>query len=117
MKKRITGMRYDDETNSVVPIERDEYDCICICDRDFEEPRAFGGGGLVGQPSPTYPEKYIKGEKYQFCIDEEDTITLGHRYQVFIDNNVNFMTKEEFDKYFKEITEYREDKINDILNL
>lgn len=111
MKKRVVGIGFEaspEGTYVPTPIELEEYQCICLQDKPY----------TMDTPALSYPDmptSYTKGELYPFCIDEK--VANGH--QVFIEdkgNHSNRFTKEEFDKYFQEITEYRDSKINNILD-
>mgnify|MGYP003437681646 FL=1 len=118
MTQRITGVKVVD--GEIIPIELEIYKCICISDMFFMEPATYigssgyglGSGGIYPYINPPLKSEWIKGQTYEFAIDEH----VVNSYMVYIDtNDFNALEKADFDKHFITIEEFRNQNINHII--
>lgn len=118
MAKRITGVTVVD--GEIVTIELEIYKCVCISNMFFMEPTSYlgssgygvGSGGLYPYINPHLKREWIKGQTYDFAIDEH----VVNPYMIYIDNNeFNALMKADFDKHFITIEEFRNQNINHII--
>ena len=114
--KRITGISL--KNGNVEILDTDVDKCLCVKDIDFKEPVYLSSNFGSCTPPPINKRTYIKGDMYDFSLDQRTDIT--NPYMVFIDNNQNsneytYFTKEEFDEHFVTIEQHRQDQIDKIL--
>lgn len=119
MAKRITGVEFINGEIEIIELEL--YKCICISNMFFMEPiitnigsgsNGLGSGGIYPYVMPQLRREWIKGQTYEFVIDEH----VINSYMVYIENHdYNALTKADFDKHFITIEEWRNQNINQII--
>ena len=116
--KRVTGIRF--EEGRMIEVKNEIYECICIKDRDYTYP--YEPTSYTTHPTTVNPTtgeidllSYDKDSKYEFYIDEDKR--LVNPYSVYVGGNrSNSLTKEEFDNHFVEVSEYRNKRLNKLLD-
>lgn len=97
-------------------IEEDSYKCKCIKSKQYNEPAS----AYLMTTRAASTREYVIGELYDYVIDGGAYPRTGvvNPYCVFIyDNNPdsNYFTKEEFDEYFIDIVDNRNNIIDAII--
>ena len=106
MSKRVVGVIM--EKGNMIPVELEEYECVCIKNVKFIEPITIGDMHRI---KPTYPDEFNKGEKYFFTVD----VNSVNGYSVYIENHSSRFEEVDFNEHFMEISKYREGQINKII--